>query len=102
MRQLTATTIFITLLSTGCYYATQKTKFGRKDTVFAAKGEREKKKLLNKPVYTATLKYPMKNLQASKMPNSSETWTPSALDATPWTPDRYFIPNTFANHLMRC
>ena len=42
MRKLTATAIIITLLSTGCYYETQETRFGRKATVFTAKGEREK------------------------------------------------------------
>ncbi|MFC1880949.1 hypothetical protein ACFL2S_05550 [Thermodesulfobacteriota bacterium] len=52
MRQLTATAIIITLLSTGCYYETQETKFGRKDTVFAAKGEREKPFVSMVPITT--------------------------------------------------
>ena len=52
MRQLTATAIIITLLSTGCYYETQETKFGRKDTVFAAKGERKKPFVSMVPITT--------------------------------------------------
>ena len=52
MRQLTATAIIIILLSTGCYYETQETKFGRKDTLFAAKGEREKPFVSMVPITT--------------------------------------------------
>ena len=42
MRKLTATAIIITILSVGCYYGTQEPRFDRKDTVFAARGERQK------------------------------------------------------------
>lgn len=52
MRQLTATAIIITLLGTGCYYETQETKFGRKDTVFAAQGEKEKPFVSRVPITT--------------------------------------------------